>query len=779
QHSFPLSDVFHFLTLHTVQELLEQAALDSPIFKSRWTWAAGRSLQLLRFQKGKKVAPQILRTRSDDLLASVFPQVAACIENIQGDREIPDHPLVREVMKDVLGEAMDLPGLKRVLEGIANGTIHCVAIDTTAPSQFAHELLNANPYAFLDDAPLEERRARAVSMRRTLPASMQGDAGRLDPAAIAVVRAECWPELRDVHEMHDLLYQVVALPVDLLQQKENYSWTALLQRLERSGRARILENRAGGCWVATENLPAAASLCSEGEYVTDTVTYRSAVMQLVQGWLQILGPVTSNSLAQLLSVPAADVFSKLLELEMQGTILRGTFENSVAPLASNFDIEWCERRLLQRIHRLTIGNLRKQIEPASATVYMQWVLGWQHLAPQSQLSGEQGVLQALSQLEGFEAPAIEWEQSLLARRVTGYDPRWLDQLCLSGAVGWGRVSPHPAWSAGDGSAPRRVVPTGMSPITFYLRETALWMDAVLESQSVDEAKLRQSLSPEAQQIRTRLEDRGACFVEELQRSTDLTTEQVEHALWELTAAGLAAADGFDQLRAIMDSRRKSAAYVQRIKEPGKRVRSAAGRWYLLRNAATSHAAPSQKARLDDQALESAAWVLLRRYGVVFRDLLKRETTMPKWRELLGVLRRLEARGEVRGGRFVSGFSGEQYALPEAVESLRLARTRKDATTADTIAVAAADPMNLVEIVIPGKRESAISGRVVTYRGGKSESETASGTPEPASLANRPRTRNLPPRQVSARKALIPSGERRRHGIDAPPDRGRQERLFPA
>ncbi|HZC44773.1 MAG TPA: DEAD/DEAH box helicase, partial [Acidobacteriaceae bacterium] len=692
-------------------------------------------------------------------------------------REIPNHPLVREVMKDVLGEAMDLAGLTRVLEGIADGTIHCVAIDTTAPSQFAHELLNANPYAFLDDAPLEERRARAVSMRRTLPASMQGDAGQLDPAAIAAVRAECWPDVRDEHEMHDLLFQVVALPVAMLQQQETYPWTALLQRLERSGRATMLNTQASGHWVATENVAAATLLWNHGKYVTETVAYSNGAMKLVQGWLQILGPVTANSLASLLGVPAADIFNKLLELEMQGTILRGRFENTAAQPTTDVDIEWCERRLLQRIHRLTIGNLRKQIEPASAAVYMQWVLGWQHLAPQSRLSGEQGVLQALSQLEGFEAPAVEWEQSLLAHRVTGYDPRWLDQLCLSGAVGWGRVSPHPAWSAADGGAPRRVVPTGMSPITFYIRETALWLDAVLENQSVDESKLRQSLSQEAQQIRTRLEDRGACFVEELQRTSDLTSEQVEHALWELAAAGLAAADGFDQLRAIMDSRRKSAAHVQRLRNPGSRLRSTAGRWYLLRNAATRNAAASQQARIDDQAMESAAWVLLRRYGVLFRDLLKRETTMPKWRQLLGVLRRLEARGEVRGGRFVSGFSGEQYALPEAVESLRLARTRTQDATNATV-VAAADPMNLVDIIVPGKRPSAISGRVVTYRDGKSESELSATAPETEARANHPRTRNPLPRPAAAQKKLISPSDRSGHGLDTHPDRSRQERLFP-
>jgi ATP-dependent Lhr-like helicase len=502
-------------------------------------------------------------------------------------------------------------------------------------------------------------------------------------------------------------------------------------------------------------------------------------MKLIQGWLQILGPATANSLASLLNVPAHDVFQKLLQLEMQGTILRGKFENVATPPSTDFDIEWCERRLLQRIHRLTIGNLRKQIEPASAAVYMQWVLRWQHLAPQSQLSGEQGVLQALSQLEGFEAPAVEWEQSLLKHRVTGYDARWLDQLCLSGAVGWGRVSPHPSWSASGGGAPRRVVPTGMSPITFYIRESALWLDAVLENQSVDETKLRQSLSQEAQQIRTRLEDRGACFVEELQRTTELTTEQVEHALWELTAAGLAAADGFDQLRAIMDSKRKSVAYVQRLKNPGTRMRSAAGRWYLLRNAAVLNAAASQQARIDDKALESAAWVLLRRYGVLFRDLLKRETSMPKWRELLGVLRRLEARGEVRGGRFVSGFSGEQYALPEAVESLRLARTRdSDATPAATIEVAAADPMNLVDIIVPGKRESAISGRVVSYRNGMSESEGSTSTPEIESRANHPRARNRPARHATTHKKLIAPGERNHHEADSYSDRSRQEQLFP-
>ena len=742
QHSFPLSDVFQFLTQQTVQELLEQAALDSPIFKSRWTWAAGRSLQLLRFQKGRKVPPQILRTRSDDLLASVFPQVAACIENIEGDREIPNHPLVREVMKDVLGEAMDLAGLRRVLQGMHSGSIQCVAVDSTAPSQFAHELLNANPYAFLDDAPLEERRARAVSMRRSLPAGMLAEEGRLDPAAIAAVRAECWPDVRDENEMHDLLFSVLVLPETAWSKRDDASWPRLLERLQNSGRASRLPLGNNYYWVAAEHGEAGALLGSN-KIVTEEVTNSGTIRQIVQGWLQIIGPATAASLAVLLGLSANDILTTLLEMEMQGSILRGSFEHAAPSPASELNVEWCERHLLQRIHRLTLGNLRKQIEPVAPSAYMCWLLGWQHLAPQTQLSGEQGVLEALSKLEGFEVPAIEWEQSVLARRVAGYDPRWLDQLCLSGAVGWGRISPHPAWSTGDGAAPRKVTPTCMAPITFYVRDTAAWLDAALENQAVDEARLRLALSPNAQRIRARLEERGACFAEELQRATGLTTEQVELALWELATAGIAAADGFDQLRAIMDPqrkylRRKSPAHAQGTGTAVRRVRSAAGRWSLLRSSCGAKApTPAQQARTRDEAIESAARVLLQRYGVLFRDLLTRETTMPKWRELAAILRRLEARGEVRGGRFVSGFRGEQFALPQALESLRATGKRGAGDSVeDAISVAAADPMNLVEIIVPGKRESALAGRTVTYCGGDVQAYVGKETDADAQLAPR-------------------------------------------
>ncbi len=707
QHSFPLSDVFQFLSEHTAKELLEQAAIASPIFKNRWRWAAGRSLQLLRMSKGKRIAPQIQRTRSDDLMANVFPQAAACFETIVGDIQIPDHPLVREVMQDVLQEAMDLEGLIVVLRGIQDGSIRCLAVDTPVPSQFAHELLNANPYAFLDEAGLEERRARAVSLRRDVPESVVAAAGRLDQHAIDTVRAECWPDLRDEHELCDLLKSLVVLPLSVIDTDDAKHWPAFFDRLSHAGRASTLECAGVPCWIATERLAHHEALWQVSSDHPVTVTKEDAVRQCVQGWLQIAGPVTANALACRLALEPPAIYQAFLAMEMQGLLMRGAFEH--AATTDEYDIEWCERRILQRIHRLTLGTLRKQVEPVTPAVYMRWLLGWQHLAPQTQLSGEEGVLEALSQLEGFEAPAVEWERTLLPARVANYDPRWLDQLCLSGAVGWGRVSPHPAWSAGDGASPRRVIPTNAAPITFYIRDTADWLPHALAQQCVEQSRLQQALSPEGLQVRGLLQERGACFSNDIQRILNLTRQQTQHALWELATAGLAAADGFDQLRCMMDPRRKTIAAA-----PERKVRSTAGRWSLF--CEDTHAAPSaiERARRTDAALESAARMLLARYGVVFRDLLTRESNAPKWRDLLGILRRLEARGEVRGGRFLSGFGGEQFALPQAVESLRAAR---HINSAEILTVAAADPMNLAGIVVPGERVSAVPGKQVRFQNG--------------------------------------------------------------
>jgi ATP-dependent helicase Lhr and Lhr-like helicase len=719
QHSFPLSDVFHFLATETVTELLEQASLTSPIFKARWRWDAGRSLQLLRFQKGKKVAPQIQRMRSDDLLASVFPQVAACQENIDGDIQIPNHPLIREVMRDVLGEAMDLDGLKEILAAMHEGRIQCLAVDTTTPSVFAHELLNANPYAFLDDAPLEERRARAVAMRGRLPENLLGEAGRLSPEAIAEVREQVWPDLRDEHELHDLLCSLVVVPMSTIFEA---GWQILSERLIRQGRVALgaLDGREYA--VATERAEDVRLLWPAIEFASATPVIAAGLAnaddvlrKAVQGWMAILGPVTSRSLGERIGVASSEVWKQMLRLEMSGAILRGCFEGlpQTAAIADE-DVEWCERRLLQRIHKYTLQSLRKQVEPVTPAVYMQFALEWQHLGAQRQLTGEQGLLEAIRGLEGFEAPAVEWERSIFPQRVANYDPRWLDMLTLTGVVGWGRISPHPAFASAESGGPKRIIPTGMAPITFFLREEALWMDLCLTQRQIPEANLTASLSELANRLRWYLGERGAMFPGDLMRAMSASAEDVSRALWELVAAGLVTADGFDSLRVLVDPKRKQMFAAPARVKPAAQVRNSAGRWSMLCAPALQNESAGEAAARHEAQIDSACAVLLRRYGVVFRDLMERETAMPRWRELLPMFRRLEARGTIRGGRFVSGFGGEQFALPQALDSLR--ELRKSGKTSVAVTYSAADPMNLVGVVIPGERAASVPGKTVTYPG---------------------------------------------------------------
>jgi ATP-dependent Lhr-like helicase len=490
QHSFPLADVFHFLETESVGGVLEQAVLASPIFATRWRWDATRALALTRFRNGKKIPLQVQRMRADDLLAAVFPDVAACQENIVGDIRIPDHPLLREVMKDALTEAMDLEGLKRVLAGIRDGTIRCVAVDTPVPSQFSHEILNANPYAYLDDAPLEERRARAVSLRRALPEALLGEIGQLDPAAIAQVRQEACPDVRDVDELDDVLETLIALPQDFSpsgHEPVGAGWGDYFDSLVSARRAARAVHRDGAFWVAAGKAKTFLSLFPAARFENETPEIESsapsaddALLALVRGWLAHSGPITASALGQTVGLPASEIQRTLQRLEAEGVILRGQFTGLG-------DTEWCERHLLARIHRLTLGTLRKQIEPVTAAQFMRWLLRWQHLEPGTQVAGERGALEVVRQLQGFEAPANAWEPQILARRIAGYDPRILDQLCLTGAVGWGRLSPHPATLDPvavvsspppdfEGSDPsrraggRRVVPTSLSPITFFVRE---------------------------------------------------------------------------------------------------------------------------------------------------------------------------------------------------------------------------------------------------------------------------------------------------------------------
>jgi ATP-dependent Lhr-like helicase len=729
QHSFPLGDVFYYLTSSSLRHTLEQASLASPIFATRWRWDATRSLALLRFMGGKKVPPNLMRMRSDDLMAAVFPAAAACQDNQVGDIELPDHPLVEEVMKDVLTEAMDLEGLEEVIAGITSGEIKCLAVDTPVPSAFSHEILNANPYAYLDDAPLEERRSRAVEMRRMLPDAVVREVGQLDENAIAKVVEEVWPDVRDPDELHDFMLTVIGLPEELPGLRHRAPgdlWSGNFEKLKVQRRAE--RARVGNIifWVAAERAKQFKQIFSQARFdselpkvVGTDLDEESATLSMVQGWMSHLGPVAVLELERLLGLPIRAIEIALLKLEVQGGILRGKFsarfEGGAGAEVQNW--EWCDRRLLARIHQMTVATLRKQVEPVTASVFMRWLSHWQHVAPGSQLTGERGTLEVLRQLQGFEIPANAWEGQILARRISNYDPQVLDRLCLNGAVGWGRLSPHPALlqnpDAGENgsigiaeqegtnisgirerSSIKRVMPTSVAPITFFVREDADWMTSHHPELDLEEHK---GLSHAAREVKKFLRQRGASFFADIVRGSNLLKSEVETALWELVAAGLVTADGFDNLRALIDPSRRAG------RGSGKRMRprDSTGRWSLLY---TDEVGDRTK------MIEATCRVLLHRYGVLFRDLLARESVVPKWRELLYALRAMEDRGEIRGGRFVSGFLGEQFALPNALDSLRTFRNREPLNR--ELSLSAADPLNLIGIIVPGERVASISGKVI-------------------------------------------------------------------
>jgi ATP-dependent Lhr-like helicase len=711
QHSFPLELVFKFLTSETVEDVLTQAMLPAPMFEVRWRWDTSRALAVLRFAGGRKVPPPIQRMRADDLLAAVFPDQAACQENLVGDIRIPDHPLVNETVKDCLYDAMDLDGLKQLIEQIADGRMNTVAIDTPEPSPFSHEILNANPYAYLDDAPLEERRARAVQMRRTLGPDTDGVAA-LDPAAIAEVAAESWPAVRDPEELHDALLTLTVVP-------PVRDWEDLFVSLRGAGRATVVSAGGASFWVAAERLKSArllypdAVICPEIQDFdrSASTTPDEALAETLRGWMESTGPQTRSGLAGKFGLPERVIEDALLRVEAEGQILRGRFTAGAA--APDSEIEWCNRRVLARIHRLTLGRLRREIEPVTARDFMRFLFQWQHLKSGSQLHGVDGALHIIKQLQGYEISAAAWEPDVLRRRVGKYAPELVDQLCISGEVVWGRLSPHPAFEdheRGRSGAPRRVRPTRSAPVALFLRDDAAWLlEAAANRTAANGQGLAEGrgLSDAARQVLDSLSRRGASFLADLVRDTRQLTSGVEDALWELAAAGLVTADGFENLRALIDPKRRLAT----ARHHSRRARFVPGRWARLSERGPVENAPAPFSEgLKTATLEAIARQLLLRWGVVFRDLMARESIAPPWRDLLVTLRRMEAQGEVRGGRFVSGFVGEQFARPEAVELLR--EIRRGQSAGEVPNVSAADPLNLAGVVTPGPRVSPLSGITV-------------------------------------------------------------------
>ncbi|HEY1290862.1 MAG TPA: DEAD/DEAH box helicase [Burkholderiales bacterium] len=636
-HSFALEEVFRYLHPNTVRETLVQALLQSPIFETRWRWSTTLSLAVPRNRGGARVPNQLQRMYAEDLLQAVFPDAVACQDNLQGAREIPDHPLVNQALRDALEEAVDLQGLETQLGRLYAGEISTVARDTPEPSVLSHELLNSAVYTFLDDAPLEERRTRAVYTRRATEPRSADDLGALDPAAIQRVREEAWPVANTADEMYDALMVAGFLQTSELAPH----WPALLAELGE----RAL--RRGDAWFAYERQDD-----DPGEILASR--------------LEVLGPVTESGL----KIPDANAV--LLQLEGQGRILRGRFTanrgqspNSGFAYAnqnsgSDPDLEWCDRRLLARIHRYTLNRLRAEIEPVSAADFMRFLLHWQHVAGEDQVKGAEGLAAVIEQLEGFELAAAAWEHDVLPARVADYGAEQLDRLCLSGRVAWGRLAP-------GAKAPLRT-----SPIALLLREhVAHW--------SVEKAA--PEFSSEAAAVREALQKRGASFFGELVNATRLLPAVVERALAELAGAGVASADSFAGLRALLAPPDKRRDLVE-----------TAGRWSLL---ASEHA--------DD--VEAVAKTLLKRYGVVFRSMLQRESGLPPWRELVRVYRRMEARGEIRGGRFVASFGGEQFAAADAVGRLRAVRKMERAD--ELVVLSAADPLNLVGILTPQPRIASV------------------------------------------------------------------------
>ena len=702
QHSFPLEDIPKFLSSNTVEEVLRKAAIFAPMWAVRWRWNLNRALTVLRFKGGRKHPAPIQRLESDDIMAAIFPQLVACQnENPTGPVEPPDHPLVNQTMYDCLHEVMDVDSLRELVVRLEQGVVTITYKDTVEPSPLAHEIVNGRPYTFLDDAPLEERRSRAITLRRGLPVEAR-DLAALDPDAIARVRGEASPEPRDQDELHDLL-------VSLVMTRPVAAWREWFDELVGRGRALTVTSGTDSFWCAAERVPGVAVLWPHAtleprpralppSLSAAPSEHDAVVTSILRGRLEVSGPLATGDLAQITGLGATEIAVGLAMLEGEGFAIRGHFDPGID------DEQWCARRLLARIHSYTQQRLRQEIEPVSAQDFMRFLLRWQRVAPGTQREGRAGVAATVAQLQGFEIPAAVWEESILPSRVTGYRSAWLDELCMSGEVAWGRLRVR---EDADPGASQRSSATASraTPVTLVMRSDLPWL---LQSVRGDAQPL-EPVSGATLDVLAALREHGALFTSDIVTLTRRLPSEVETALWDGVARGLLTADGFSAVRRLLVSRRlgRSRPSHRGLRHGVSGYASGEGRWSLV---------PRVLHTPDRDALaEAVAEQLLVRWGVVFRDVVARETIALPWRDVVWALRRMEARGTARGGRFVTGFAGEQYALAEAVDQLRSVRRRE--RSSELVRISATDPLNLAGILLPGPRITSVRTNNVVFEDG--------------------------------------------------------------
>ena len=782
-HSFPLDEVFRYLQTTTVRDVLVQALLDSPMFEVRWRWNATRSLAIQRNRSGKRVPPQFQRMDAEDLIAHVFPDQIACAENLTGRRDVPTHPLVDQTIHDCLTEAMDIDALIELVGKIEREELTLIAKDLREPSPFAQEIINARPYAFLDDAPAEERRTNAIRNRSWADPAEARDYSLLDASAIARVREEAWPLVHNAEELHDALQTLGYITAAEFADNGFEKWR---ERLVLEGRLHQLVQHPQELLFATEDLPKFRALFPECCAQFDTPSFlegvcfepEEALRDLVRSRLEGLGPVTAQRLADEVSLPCVKIDAALLALEVEGFVFQGKFTPR-SEQAGDEPVEWCERRLLQRIHRYTIDSHRKAIKPVSLQVYTQFLFDEHGLQPvrdddetprssaEPSLDGQTQLQRSLAMLDGISAPAASWEADLYPSRVSDYDPNWLDVLCISGRVTWGRyVQP---------SASQRALHKGSSgpvkttPIAIMSRANLDIWQAMARAQlkEADEGPRKtrvgqdapsgKTFSNTAQRIEADLLTNGASFFDQIQSRSGLLKAQLEEGLAELVGAGRLNSDSFTGLRALLTpAAKKQGAHRRRRRSPMFGVEEA-GRWSLLetfapRPADTADTDAMATARteteaentrrsparlaiirqprasrpnnsrsgwdvLDDDQLERLISIYLNRWGVLFRSIIERELLAPPWRVLLRALRRMELRGTVRGGRFIAGVGGEQFAFQEAVDGLRSMAKEVAAAKPRYHSLAASDPLNLLNLILPRRKLAKLLNNRVLFEDG--------------------------------------------------------------